>query len=96
MKEIEIFTEAEKIELRPLLYAKQHGNTTAAIRFARKWISAHTRALKEYLKHDPKEPITTNFPEDDEFWPETVADKIEEIKAEITEYKKWLNDIMYK
>lgn len=90
MKEIKIFNAAEKKIARPLLKAKEHGDHQAAIAFTKLWIKCHKRALEEYKKHPLTETIISNFPEDDELWPETVEDKIREITQEIEENEKWL------
>lgn len=90
MKEINIFNAAEKKIAKPLLKAKENGDKKAAIAFTKMWIKCHKRALAEYKKHPLSETITTNSAEFDEFWPQTVADKIKEISSEIEENEKWL------
>lgn len=91
MKEIPIFTENEKKIVIPLLKAKEQGDYDAAVSFAKMVIDCCKRALAEYKEHPKSEEVTSVFPDDDEFWPETVADKILELEEQISANEKWLS-----
>ena len=90
MKEITLFTDNEKKIMIPLLKAKEQGNHEAAVKFTEMLIEGCKRALAEYNKHPKNEEITSDFSEDNEFWPETVADKIAEIEEMIADNEEWL------
>lgn len=90
MKEITLFTDSEKKVMQPLLKAKELGNHEAAVRFTEMFTEGCKRAVAEYKKHPMSEEVISNFPEDDEFWTETVADKIAELEEKITKNEKWL------
>lgn len=92
MKKIEIFTTVEKPIGRNLLIASENGDHKATIRFEEMYVYGCKRALEEYKKHPLNEEVVTDFSEDDELFPETVADLIEELTEAISKKEEWLED----
>ncbi len=80
MKEITLFTENEKMNMRPLLKAKEQGDHEAAVKFTEMWVKGCKRALAEYKKHPENEEVITN---ESDFFPVTVKEKIAELEAEL-------------
>lgn len=89
MKEIEIFTKSEKIIMRPLLIAAEHGDHEAAIKFMEMKIAGYERAIAEYKKHPANEEVIS-----DEYnlFPTDVKSTIAELEEVVTETRLIMNN----
>ena len=88
MKEIEIFTKAEKELLRPLFIAHTQLLTRLEI-----GLHARKRALKEYKQHPMHEPVYPQF--DDDFIYEyfNVGQYVNQLEDEIKEMEKDIQEL---
>ncbi len=94
MKELSIFTENEKIKVRPLLKAKENGDHEAAVEYTIMYLNGCRRALAEYRTHPSNEKVVPQYADSffDDLFPSTVRDKIEELEDAIKENENWLHN----